>query len=187
MCFSSSCGPKCTARFLVRVGFGLSLIFTGVANERDPVGFAQSVGQDLGYTWLMSLGVMWGYVLPIMFIVGGLCLTFNIFKKFAIWCVGLALVSIPAGLMLKSAASGISLGDTMPPAMNALIWILVFLIAVKGTKSCGMGACGGACCVDTDAKCPMCGMNPCMCGMQKKSAPSVAKKPAPKKSAKKSM
>lgn len=198
MCFSSSCGPKCTARFLVRIGFGLSLLFTGIANYRDPSGFADSVGQGLGYPWLESLGTMWGYVLPLLFIVGGLSLIFNILTRWGVWAAGLGLVSIPAGLMLKSAASGISLGDTMPPAMNAFIWILVFMYAVKGTKKhChgmggGCGCAGGACdCSGKGGACPMCGMNPCMCGMSKKAstpvkssmptAPSATVKAMPKK------
>jgi len=184
---------------LVRIGFGLSLLFTGIAEYRDPTGFADSVGQGLGYSWLESLGTMWGYVLPLLFILGGLSLIFKVLPAIGTWITGLALISIPAGLMLKAAASGVSLGDTMPPAMNAFIWIIVFMYATKGMKrgcGCGCGCCnGGACNCGDGGVCPMCGKNPCVCDAKKSSmpmksamssAPSAAmKSPAKKAPAKK--
>lgn len=179
MCSSS---PRRTALHLVRVGFGFALLLAGVAHYRDAAGFASSVGAGLGPQWLVQLGEMWGYVLPALMIVGGVLLIFNIFRQIAVWAAGLALLSIPAGLMLKSAVTGISLGDTMPAAMNAYVWVLVYVFAAKGTKRC---CCGSSCGVGCAPGC-MCGMANCNCGVapvvpvMKSSVP--AKKPVAKKS-----
>ncbi len=148
------------SRQIVRVGFGFALLFTGVAHYRTAADFAVSVGNGLGYDWLIGIGTVWGYILPLLMIVGGLSLILNLFTKIGIFSAGLALASIPAGLMLKSAVSGISLGDTMPPAMNAYVWIIVFLFAAKATGShadscfCDVGCCcGDSCdCEDCDVE-----------------------------------
>jgi len=129
----------------VRIGFGLALAFAGLAHYQDPT-YAESVGRGLGV--LEPLGMVWGYILPGLMIIGGLLLAFGIYMHIAAYLSSIALASIPAGLMLKSAISGISLNDTMPPTMNALVWILVLMLAVKG--SCGMGC--------------ACGPNGCACG-----------------------
>lgn len=134
MCASSE-HNKWISKQIVRVGFGLALLFTGIAHYRTASDFATSVGNGLGPDWLVGIGVVWGYILPALLIIGGITLTFNLFTKVGIWAAGLALASIPAGLMLKSAMSGVSLGDTMPPAMNAYVWIIVFLFAAKATGS----------------------------------------------------
>ncbi len=153
MCASSD-HNKWLSRQIVRVGFGLALLFTGIAHYRGAADFALSVGNGLGPDWLVGVGTVWGYIMPALMIVGGVTLTLNIFTKVGIWAAGLSLASIPAGLMLKSAVSGISLGDTMPPAMNAYVWIIVFLFAAKaaGTPSCG-SCCGDACCCGDSCDC----------------------------------
>lgn len=173
----SSSSPKGVARLFVRIGFGLALAFAGFAHYQDPT-FAESVGRGLGV--LESLGMVWGYILPGLMIIGGLLLAFGIYMNIAAYAAAIALASIPAGLMLKSAISGIPLDDTMPPAMNALIWILVMMVAVKGgcgsscASACGCG-CGGAC----GGNCP-CGPG-CDCPTDAK--PMVKPAPAPMKSA----
>lgn len=190
---------KWISRQLVRVGFGLALIFTGIAHYRQAADFAMSVGNGLGPDWLVGIGTVWGYVLPFLFIVGGLSLTFNLFTKVGVWATGLSLMSIPAGLMLKSAISNISLGDTMPPAMNAFVWVLIFMYAVKGTKTtcCDGDWCDCECDADCDCGfcgvCEMCGNDPCTCTKKDtkptmKSAPTkvaAVKAPAKKAPAKK--
>lgn len=169
MCCSSS-SPKCTAKKIVRAGFGLALAFVGFAHYQDPT-FAESVGRGLAS--LESLGMVWGYVLPGLMILGGLLLAFGIYGQIAAGVTAVALVSIPAGLMLKSAIGGISLGDTMPPAMNALVWIAVFLLVLK-KKPAGM--CGSGC---------GCGMDACACGKDNCNCPTDM--PMPKAAPMKSM
>lgn len=196
MCCSTSDHNKWIARTIVRVGFGLALVFTGIAHYRDASGFATSVGNGLGPDWLVGIGTVWGYLMPLLMIVGGLSLVFNLLTRIGVWATGLALASIPAGLMLKSAVSGISLGDTMPPAMNAFVWIIVFLLVVKATgpKDCG-ACCGDSCECGTDCDCDVDAPAPVVPMKSTVSAPvksmpkkAPVKKTAPKKApAKKTM
>lgn len=166
-------GPRGISRVVVRVGFGLALLCTGIAHARELGSFAQSVGQGFGIAWLESVGQVWGYVLPFLFILGGLSLTLRLFPRAGTWLAGIGLVSIPVGLMLKSAVSGLSLGETMPPAMNAWIWVMVYMFAAK-SAGCGCGTgCDSACAM------PMAKASPV------KPAPMVMKKPAAKKTTKK--
>lgn len=178
MCCSPSGHNKWIARQIVRAGFGLSLLFTGIAHYRDASDFALSVSNGLGPDWLIGIGTVWGYLLPLLMIIGGFSLALGLCTTVGTWAAGLALASIPAGLMLKSAMTGISLGDTMPPAMNAYVWIIVFLLVIKGS---GKSACGSSCgtgCADTcSSACLMCGKSPCTC-MAKKSAPKPVMKSA---------
>lgn len=190
MCYSS-CGNKAVAQQLLRTGFGLSLVFTGIAHYRDITAFAESVSKDLGPEWLMSIGWVWGYILPALFIIGGLAFTFNLFTRLGVWAAGIGLASIPAGVMLKSAITGVSLGDTMPLALNAFLWLLVFIIAAKSTDCCD-DIFGDYCdCDDCDC-CDICGEDPCVCEdvpakkpvMKSAATPkstTKAKKPAAKK------
>lgn len=191
MCSATSDHNKWISRSVVRVGFGLALLFAGISHYRDASGFAMSVGNGLGPDWLVGIGTVWGYILPALMIVGGLSLALGLFTKTGVYAAGIALASIPAGLMLKSAVSGISLGDTMPPAMNAFVWILIFLVAAKATGShaescfCDVGCCEGDC----DCDCDMDTEKPATPAMKSTVAAPVksmpkkapAKKAAPKK------
>lgn len=150
MCCSASVyHPKGISRLFVRVGFGLALAFVGFAHYQNPF-YAESVARGLGV--LEPVGMAWGYVLPALMILGGLLLAFGIYMNVAAYASALALASIPAGLLLKSVISGIPLESTMPPAMNALVWIIVLLMVTKGS-SCGKASscvadgcgCGQAC------------------------------------------
>lgn len=151
--------PNGIAKFLTRVGFGLALAFAGIANYRDPT-FAESVGRGLGA--LEPIGIVWGYALPALMLVGGLLITFGVFMRAAAWIAGLALVTMPAGLMLKAAVLGLSPTEMMPEAITSLVWILVYLPAVRG-GCCGCGS---------HAKCDV----PAVPG---KPMPSMPSKPGP--------
>lgn len=156
MCCSST-SPKCTAKKIVRVGFGLALAFVGFAHYQDPE-FAESVGR--GLVALESLGMIWGYILPGLMILGGLLLAFGIYANIAAGITAVALVSVPAGLMLKSAIGGIGLDVTMPAAMNAWVWIITLLLVLRKST------CGSAC---------MCGPDSCNCGPDMPSEKPVMK------------
>ncbi len=167
MCCSLPHGsPKAAARMFARIGFGLSLAFVGFAHYQDPL-FAEQVSRGLGV--LEPIGLVWGYVLPAAMILGGLLLAFGVFLETAAYASAIALASIPAGTLLKSAISGISLGDTMPAATNALIWIIVLLMVLK-KSSCGTGCAVGC----------ACGMANCNCG--DKPMPMPMSRPMPTKS-----
>jgi len=115
---------------VVRIGFGVALALVGIAHYLDAATFAEAVGRGLGT--LEPIGMAWGYLLPGLMIVGGVLIALGFFPAVGTFIAGLALVSIPAGLMLKSVLSGLSLNDTMPPAMNAIVWILFYVAAVRG-------------------------------------------------------
>ena len=117
---------------VVRVGFGLALALVGVAHYMDAHTFAEAVGRGLEYPWLENVGMVWGYLLPGLMIVGGVLMAIGYMPAVGTMLAGIALVSIPAGLMLKSVLSGLSLNDTMPPAMNAIVWILYYVAAAHG-------------------------------------------------------
>ncbi len=120
------------AKTIVRIGFGIALALVGVAHYMDAATFAEAVGRGLGSPVLEQLGMVWGYLLPGLMIVGGVLIAVGFFPAVGTLLAGLALLSIPAGLMLKSVLSGMSLNDTMPPAMNAIVWILFYIAAVRG-------------------------------------------------------
>jgi len=169
--------PKGIVKMLARIGFGLALVFAGIAHYQDST-FATMVGGGLGV--LSSLGMVWGYILPLLMIVGGVLLAIGLFPVVAAWTAGLALASIPAGVLLKSVMSGVPLSDTMPAAMNAYVW-LIMLLLVKPKGGCG--SFGGACCPSNGA---------CACDMPMAApAKSIPTKPfammkaAPKKVTKK--
>lgn len=120
------------AKSVVRVGFGLAIALVGVAHYMDAHTFAEAVGRGLEYPWLENVGMVWGYLLPGLMIVGGVLIAIGYMPAVGSLVAGVALVSIPVGLMLKSVLSGLSLNDTMPPAMNAIVWVLFYVAAVRG-------------------------------------------------------
>lgn len=122
--------PMAAAKLVVRIGFGVALALVGVAHYMDAATFAEAVGRGLGQ--IEPIGMIWGYVLPALMIVGGVFIACGFLPAVGTLLAGIALVSIPAGLMLKSVLSGLSLNDSMPPAMNAIVWILYYVAAVHG-------------------------------------------------------
>jgi len=90
---------------------------------------------------LEPVGALWAFILPGLMIVGGALFVIGKFTDIAAWTAGLALASIPAGMLLKPVLSGVSLADMMPAAINAFIWLIVFFLVVKCT-CCGDGSCG---------------------------------------------
>lgn len=145
--------PKCIAGLLVRISFGLSLTFVGVVHYMNIASFTVMASDGLGQ--LAPLGMLWAYILPGLMIIGGVLFVIGMYMDIGAWAAGLALGSIPAGMLLKSITGGVSLGDTMPAAINGLIWLLVFLWVVKCASCCGKGM-------------SMCGSGDCGCGDGKK-------------------
>lgn len=161
MCSSASMNsPKMVTKMLVRISFGLSLVLMGIIHMEQLSSFSDFVGQGLGP--IEPLGKVWGYILPFLMIVGGALFAAGMFPIVAVWAAGLALCSIPAGLLLKSAITPtMTLDMTMPYAINAFIWILVMTKVSKGpwcnwikkadcctNGNCGCGsscACGPSC------------------------------------------
>ncbi len=164
--------PKEVSRTLLRVFFGLSLFCVGVVHYKTIGEFSAFVGDGLGP--LTMVGVAWGYVLPALMIIGGALFVIGMFPVWAVWAAGLALGSIPAGILLKSVVTDMSLGDTMPGAINAFTWLIVYMFAAKAFCGCNKKAtcCSGPCCdskgacMNKDCKC-----TDCKCGGDCKCAP----------------
>ena len=154
MCCSTH--PKSVAACILRVSFGLSLLLVGFTHYMDFNNFLSFTVKGLGM--FDALGFAWAFVLPLLMIFGGALITLGIFFEMGTFAAGIALGSIPVGLMLKSTLGGMTLSDTMPGAVYAWIWILVYYFVVKsachgcckpgmscgpcGTGGCGDGSCG---------------------------------------------
>lgn len=137
--------PKTAAKLSLRVSFGLSLLLVGVAHYMTLDMFGGMVAEGLGP--LSFLGNIWAYVLPALQIVGGALFAVGMYYEIAAWTSGIALGSIPVGMLLKPVLTGVALPDMMPAAINAFIWLLVYVMVVKCCtccgSSCGTGGGGG--------------------------------------------
>ena len=139
---SSPCptSPKGIAGLVLRVSFGVSLLLVGLTHYMVFEPFAGMTAEGLGA--LEPLGSIWAYILPALMIVGGALLALGRYTNVGAWCAGIALGSIPVGMLLKPVLSGASLPDMMPAAINAFIWLLVYVLVIK----CG------TCCSSPDKK-----------------------------------
>lgn len=122
---------------LLKISFCLSLIFVGLTHYMQMATFQPMVADGLGA--LAPAGMLWAYVYPGLLIVGGVLMIVGYYVDIGVWAAGIAMGSVPAGMLLKSVMTGASLMNTMPAAVNAFIWLLVFMWVVK----CGL--CGTCC------------------------------------------
>jgi len=119
----------------LRVSFGLSLVCVGLVHYMTLGAFVGMASEGLGP--LSGLGVIWAYILPALMIVGGALLAIGMYTLYAAWAVGVALGSIPVGMLAQSVLSGADLPSMMGMANNAFIWLLVFYFVVKCSSCCG--------------------------------------------------
>jgi len=134
--------PKCIAALLLRVSFGLSLLFVGLVHYMTFTAFKGMVSENLGA--LGMIGVLWAYILPALMIVGGALFVIGLFPEIAAWTAGIALASIPAGMLLQSVLTAVPLA--MNEAVNAFVWLLVFFFVVKFWGCCAGGGKDSCCC-----------------------------------------
>lgn len=132
--------PLCAVGILARVAFGVSLFLVGLVHYMTFEGFKAMTTEGLGA--LEILGALWAYILPALMILGGGLFVVGRYTKLATWTAGVALVSIPIGVLLKPVLSGVALPDVMPFAIDAFIWLIVFVLVVQSSQS--------ACCSDGD-------------------------------------
>ncbi len=136
--------PKAAMKLIVRVSFGLSLLLVGISHYMTFDMFMGMTTDGLGA--LTVLGTLWSYVLPALMIVGGALFTIGMFTEVAAWTAGIALGSIPVGMLLKPVLGAVPLPDMMPAAINAFIWLLVYVFVVKfSCCCCGCGSAQGTC------------------------------------------
>lgn len=135
--FPMSCCPKTAkgaAALCLRVGFGASLLLVGLAHYMTMNAFKGMVTEGLGP--LEPLGALWALVLPALMIVGGALLAVGMYAEVGAWAAGVALASIPVGMLLKPVLGGVPLPDVMPAAINAFIWLIVYVLVIK-LSCCG--------------------------------------------------
>ena len=170
---SSCCSPKGAVSSILRASLGLSLLFVGIAHYRDLPGFLGLVTAGFPEA-LGSIAMIWGYLYPALLIVGGILLLSGFWMTVAVWCVGLALGSVPAGMLLKSALGTVDLSQTMPAAVNAWVWLIVLFLVVKMSRNCGwnMFKSHDDCHECATGVCSGCGKENCVC------PPMPAKKPS---------
>ncbi|MBU0458824.1 hypothetical protein KJ652_00705 [Patescibacteria group bacterium] len=137
MNFSFPKSPKQIATTLIRISFGLSLLFVGLAHYMTFEAFKMVAAGGLG--GLEFLGIFWAYIMPALMILGGALYVIGKYDAIAAWTTGLALGSIPVGMLLKSVVSLESLVDMMPMAINAFVWMIIYYIVVKSSS------CEGCC------------------------------------------
>jgi uncharacterized membrane protein YphA (DoxX/SURF4 family) len=132
--------PKGAAAMCLRISFGVSLLLVGITHFMTIDAFKGMAMDGLGA--LEPVGALWAYVLPALMIVGGALIAVDMFPEIGVWAAGVALGSIPVGMFLKPVLSGVSLSDMMPPAINAFVWLIVFVLVVK-MSCCGSCSSGG--------------------------------------------
>lgn len=131
--------PFSIAARLLRISFGISIVFIGFAFYINFNPFLGMVREDLGF--LTFFGTVWSFILPGLFIVGGLLLASNMYLEIAAWVTGIALASLPAGLLLKCVVSDIPVSSMMSTADEALLWLFVFVFVIKSSTASD-GCCG---------------------------------------------
>ena len=117
--------PKAIFVTVLRISFGLSLLLVGVSNYQGITGAVEISSSSLGF--LSFLGTIWAYIFPALMIVGGALLIVRKRLDIAIWCTVISIAAIPAGVLLKPVISNspAMLGQVMPMAINAMVWLLI--------------------------------------------------------------
>ncbi len=147
--------PKCASKLALRLAFGLSLALIGLSHYMMAAQFAGMTAAGIETVPVLgTLAMIWGYVLPALEILGGLSLALGLFRGIGSLLAGIALASIPVGLLLKAVVSGAMTPETGTWVVNTFIWMLVYVKVVKYSScgSCctaGAGAAGcatGGCC-----------------------------------------
>ncbi|PIR48777.1 hypothetical protein COU80_03740 [Candidatus Peregrinibacteria bacterium CG10_big_fil_rev_8_21_14_0_10_55_24] len=131
--------PMGIATVLLRLSFGLSLLFVGLVHYMTFQPFKGMAMEGLGA--LEPLGMVWAFVLPALMIIGGALLALGFYMEVGSWAAGIALASIPVGMLLKPVLSGVSLPSVMPSAIDAFIWLIVYYLVVKSCVCCTDNCC----------------------------------------------
>lgn len=129
----NSATNRATAAAIARVSFGLALVCIGLIHYMQFRSFSLVVRDGLGP--LDMLGVIWAFILPALYIIGGGLFALNIGTNIAIWLIGIGLGSIAPGMLLKSVLTSIDMTDMMAAANNSFIWMGIFLLIVVLTHS----------------------------------------------------
>lgn len=133
MSCSTPTEARCASTIVVRTSFGLALLFVGLIHYMTILSFVHTVSDGLGP--LTVFGKAWAYVLPALFVAGGTLFALGMYLEWAAWIAGIGLGSIPVGVLLKPIMSGVPLAQAMPSAVNAFVWLTVYLLVVRCCNS----------------------------------------------------
>ena len=114
---------------VLRVPLGLTMVMIGISAYRDFAPFVANVTE--GLAWASTLGTVWAYLLPALLVFGGGMLVVGRYSSVAALTGGVALGSIPVGLMLKNVLSGVPLPDMMAASYPSIVWIVAFYFALN--------------------------------------------------------
>lgn len=118
-----------TSNLMLRVPLGLAMVMIGVSAYRDFAPFVANVTDGLG--WAGSFGHVWAFILPALLIFGGGMLAVGRYSYVAALTGGLALGTVPVGLILKNIISGVPLPDMMAASYPTIVWMMAFYLALN--------------------------------------------------------
>jgi len=111
------------------VSLGITMVLIGISAYRDFAPFTANVTDGLGI--FTAFGTLWSYFLPAFLIFGGGFLAIGRYQYIASLTGGIALGSVPVGLMLKNTMSGVPLPDMMSAAYPTIVWLIAFYLALN--------------------------------------------------------
>ena len=119
--------PIQVAALLLRISFGVSLLFVGISHLTDIESF-QLVVSD-GLDMFGFLASVYAYIHPLLLIFGGGLFVSGRFPTLSALVAGIPLCVIPMGMLFKT-LFGLDLPDMMAAAINAWIWLIMYVIVI---------------------------------------------------------
>jgi hypothetical protein len=105
------------------------MVLIGISAYRDFAPFVANVTDGLGF--LSAFGTVWAYLLPALLIFGGIFLAVGRYGYISVLTAGVALASVPIGIMLKNTITGLPLPDMMAASYPSMVWIIAFYLALN--------------------------------------------------------
>jgi len=118
-----------TSNLVLRVPLGISMVMIGASAYRDFAPFVANVTDGLG--WASSFGYVWAFILPALLLFGGGMLAIGRYSYVAALTGGVALGSVPMGLILKNIVTGVPLPDMMSASYPTIVWMIAFYLALN--------------------------------------------------------
>lgn len=118
-----------TSNLVLRVPLGISMVMIGASAYRDFAPFVANVTDGLG--WASSFGYVWAFILPALLLFGGGMLAIGRYSYVAALTGGVALGSVPMGLILKNIVTGVPLPDMMSASYPTIVWMVAFYLALN--------------------------------------------------------
>ncbi len=118
-----------TSNLVLRVPLGISMVMIGASAYRDFAPFVANVTDGLG--WASSFGYVWAFILPALLLFGGGMLAIGRYSYVSALTGGVALGSVPIGLILKNIVTGVPLPDMMSASYPTIVWMMAFYLALN--------------------------------------------------------